>query len=396
MSFVGSRQDQIRTTIVVPNRSRLSGEPIHIKSEDSSVGLSRRIETQMRSSPDSSTADDFPGMSGGPNVVIKSNCPYRCPQCPALCSDESVLSDHLFHVHRVRLIKTETQSPVTTRCPVCRHQVTDLSHHFAMEHSERKGAHNNNNNNNNHSSMNNNNHYSDEKPIITNGAVTSSSNGATNGYHHDASDSTKVIPIFLPNHPVPEAQLRGRKVSEADDRVSPMNLSVRRSVDHELIPNGMLHSDPNYDPPTPATLNNNVLPYNARSAEDSEDVASNFSGEYQTSSARSVADARKRRKQTHVPDASKDDKYWARRMKNNEAAKRSRDMRIKREKIVFEENAKLEQDNRDMRAELDRVITENKELHLKLGLILDENARLKNLLYSMQNNSEERIDEHHL
>jgi hypothetical protein len=32
----------------------------------------------------------------------------------------------------------------------------------------------------------------------------------------------------------------------------------------------------------------------------------------------------------------------------------------------------------------DRVITENKELHLKLGLILDENARLKSIIYSMQ------------
>ena len=63
---------------------------------------------------------------------------------------------------------------------------------------------------------------------------------------------------------------------------------------------------------------------------------------------------RKRRKQTHVPVESKDDKYWARRMKNNEAAKRSRDMRIKREKVVFEENSRLEQDNREMRTELVR------------------------------------------
>ncbi len=39
-------------------------------------------------------------------------------------------------------------------------------------------------------------------------------------------------------------------------------------------------------------------------------------------------------------------------MKNNEAAKRSRDMRIKREKVVFEENSRLEQDNREMRTEL--------------------------------------------
>jgi hypothetical protein len=39
-------------------------------------------------------------------------------------------------------------------------------------------------------------------------------------------------------------------------------------------------------------------------------------------------------------------------MKNNEAAKRSRDMRIKREKVVFEENSRLEQENRDLRTEM--------------------------------------------
>jgi hypothetical protein len=39
-------------------------------------------------------------------------------------------------------------------------------------------------------------------------------------------------------------------------------------------------------------------------------------------------------------------------MKNNEAAKRSRDMRIKREKVVFEENSRLDQDNREMRTEM--------------------------------------------
>ncbi len=45
------------------------------------------------------------------------------------------------------------------------------------------------------------------------------------------------------------------------------------------------------------------------------------------------AASRKRRKQTHVPEENKDERYWARRLKNNEAAKRSRDMRIKREKV---------------------------------------------------------------
>ena len=89
---------------------------------------------------------------------------------------------------------------------------------------------------------------------------------------------------------------------------------------------------------------------------------------------------RKRRKQTHVPDDNKDEKYWARRLKNNEAAKKSRDMRIKREKVIFEENIRLETMVKELRSENENLLTENKELHLKLGLILDENARLKSMM----------------
>ena len=89
---------------------------------------------------------------------------------------------------------------------------------------------------------------------------------------------------------------------------------------------------------------------------------------------------RKRRRQTHVPENNKDERYWARRLKNNEAAKKSRDMRIKREKVIFEENMRLENMVKDLQSENNILSTENKELHLKLGLILDENARLKSLM----------------
>jgi len=89
---------------------------------------------------------------------------------------------------------------------------------------------------------------------------------------------------------------------------------------------------------------------------------------------------RKRRKQTHVPEQSKDEKYWARRLKNNEAAKKSRDMRIKREKVIFEENVRLENMVKELQTENNMLSTENKELHLKMGIVLDENERLKSLL----------------
>ena len=104
----------------------------------------------------------------------------------------------------------------------------------------------------------------------------------------------------------------------------------------------------------------------------------------ESTSGSEISLTRKRRKQTHVPDSNKDDRYWARRMKNNEAAKRSRDMRIKREKIVFEENSRLERENSDFKLEIERLVTENKEVHLKLDLIMEENTRLKSLLLTYQ------------
>jgi len=58
-------------------------------------------------------------------------------------------------------------------------------------------------------------------------------------------------------------------------------------------------------------------------------------------------------------------------------------MRIRREKVIFEENVRLENMVKELRADNDSYITENKELHLKLGIILDENARLKSMLQEM-------------
>ncbi|XP_058474522.1 D site albumin promoter binding protein a [Solea solea] len=62
-----------------------------------------------------------------------------------------------------------------------------------------------------------------------------------------------------------------------------------------------------------------------------------------------------------VPDEQKDDKYWCRRVKNNEAAKRSRDARRLKENQISvraafleRENAALRQEVADMRKELGR------------------------------------------
>merc|ERR1712110_845412 len=103
-----------------------------------------------------------------------------------------------------------------------------------------------------------------------------------------------------------------------------------------------------------------------------------------------ASDKKRRRKQTSVPPASKDQRYWARRLKNNEAAKRSRDMRIQREKIIFDENSRLENAVKDLKTDQEKLTTENKELKLKMSFILEENARLQDIIRNIQAQQQEQ------
>ena len=50
-----------------------------------------------------------------------------------------------------------------------------------------------------------------------------------------------------------------------------------------------------------------------------------------------------------MPEGSKDDKYWRRRAKNNEAAKRSREAKKHKEDEVLHRVEKLEQENASLR-----------------------------------------------
>lgn len=167
----------------------------------------------------------------------------------------------------------------------------------------------------------------------------------------------------------------------------PMNLSVRKANyangnTVESMVKGMVNN--NGPLSIPRELDDGVrsnFSQSVNSMSDSESVGSGSDPNSLT---------RKRRKQTHVPENKKDERYWARRHKNNEAAKRSRDMRIKREKVVFEENSRLEKITVDLKNDLDRLATENKELHLKMDLILGENTRLKSILLGYQSREEQR------
>ena len=67
-----------------------------------------------------------------------------------------------------------------------------------------------------------------------------------------------------------------------------------------------------------------------------------------------------------VAEDLKDDKYWARRKKNNVAAKRSRDARRIKENQIAMRAAFLERENEKLKEELDKMKNENKELKSRL------------------------------
>ncbi|CAD7082553.1 unnamed protein product [Hermetia illucens] len=75
---------------------------------------------------------------------------------------------------------------------------------------------------------------------------------------------------------------------------------------------------------------------------------------------------KKSRKQ-FVPDELKDDKYWARRRKNNIAAKRSRDARRQKENQIAMRARYLEKENSTLHQEVENLKQENMELRARLS-----------------------------
>uniref|UniRef100_A0A1B6G984 BZIP domain-containing protein n=1 Tax=Cuerna arida TaxID=1464854 RepID=A0A1B6G984_9HEMI len=75
---------------------------------------------------------------------------------------------------------------------------------------------------------------------------------------------------------------------------------------------------------------------------------------------------KKSRKQ-FVPDGMKDEKYWARRRKNNMAAKRSRDARRLKENQIALRAGFLEKENMGLRQEMERLKKENLSLRDRLS-----------------------------
>lgn len=83
-----------------------------------------------------------------------------------------------------------------------------------------------------------------------------------------------------------------------------------------------------------------------------------------SSERRNYTSSRKRPRT--LPDEQKDESYWERRRKNNEAAKRSRDMRRAKEDEIAIRAALLEQENLKLRVEVASLKTETAKLRCML------------------------------
>jgi len=88
----------------------------------------------------------------------------------------------------------------------------------------------------------------------------------------------------------------------------------------------------------------------------------------------------KKSRKVFVPDDHKDDRYWARRKKNNVAAKRSRDARrVKENQIALRANF-LESENQMMKAKLEKALKDMAVIKKEKETLLSENLYLQKQL----------------
>ena len=80
-----------------------------------------------------------------------------------------------------------------------------------------------------------------------------------------------------------------------------------------------------------------------------------------------VAGVGNRGSRQSVDDEAKDDKYWERRRKNNQAAKKSRDLKRQKEMCVAEKAALLEEENKMLHEEVKKLKEYLKTLDNKIG-----------------------------
>lgn len=91
----------------------------------------------------------------------------------------------------------------------------------------------------------------------------------------------------------------------------------------------------------------------------------------------------RKRKKTYVQTDDKDDKYWERRVKNNVAARRSREARRLKENQIALRTAYLEKENFALQTALDKSSEENKRLNQENQTLREALDRYETGMYAM-------------
>ena len=102
-----------------------------------------------------------------------------------------------------------------------------------------------------------------------------------------------------------------------------------------------------------------------------------FSDE-RTSMSKLLTSIPRKRKKQFVPDELKNNKYWAKRYKNNEAAKRSREARRLKENQIAMRARYLEEENTALKGEVDVLKKENSDLKQMMMALEEKMNQMSN------------------
>lgn len=164
---------------------------------------------------------------------------------------------------------------------------------------------------------------------------------------------------------LPVADASGGRISPSGSN-SQQSLMLQTKRERSPSPSEPM-SPLNISPPSPA---DSTLSF-ASSSRDFDPRTRAFSDE-ELKPQPMVKKSRKQvRTATFVPDGLKDEKYWARRRKNNMAAKRSRDARRLKENQIALRAGFLEKENLGLRQEMERLKKENLALRDRLSEFTD-------------------------
>lgn len=174
--------------------------------------------------------------------------------------------------------------------------------------------------------------------------VNSNQNRSSLGTSSSSADSSSIS-LNSPSH-------------ANDENTSPVQHQIQRSNPYNNL--GMKESTNQLQQSKPASAATNIL------NESSSSMSFNLGSDENKGSSNNTS-----KKRRPVPVDAKDNTYWEKRRKNNESAKRSRDMRRMKEEHISVRVIYLEQENLQLR-------TEN-------ALLRSEVEKLRAMMYTTQN-----------